>query len=148
VSPARAGSRLAAQPRNIGNIKNEKSIEKFGGGNQSALAAAQKAIEAWASAWRQRDVDGYLAAYAQNYAGEQANVTREAWVKLRRQRILAHQSISIELADIELARNGKAVVATFTQNFRSNNLQDQARKRLTLVLTDGRWLIRREEVLR
>jgi hypothetical protein len=107
-------------------------------------SAVREAILARALAWSQRNVDAYVAAYSADYPGNQAKMTRQAWLDQRRTLILARKHISVELSDIHLKRQGDRFIASFTQHYRSDGPNDQSRKRLVFALENGHWLIQRE----
>jgi Tfp pilus assembly protein FimV len=112
-----------------------------------ATAAARDAVIAWAQAWSQRDVAAYIGAYTADFTGTPAKGTHSSWVEQRRTRILARKRISVELADLQLVRQGDTVTATFEQRYRSDGPVDRLRKRLVLVPVNGRWLIQFEVAL-
>jgi ketosteroid isomerase-like protein len=113
------------------------------------LAQARAAIEAWRQAWSAKDIDAYIAAYAPDYAGREAERSREAWIAERRQRIVSRRNISVGIADLELSERDGDVVATFDQTYRADELVLRSRKQLRLAPTGaGRWLIIGETELR
>ena len=114
---------------------------------ESSFVDVEAAINAWAAAWSQRDVDAYVAAYVPDFAGRGKNLTRAAWLAQRRSRILARKSISIDLSKLAFTTSGNAVVATFDQVYRGDALEERSRKRLVMVQIDRRWLIRDESEL-
>jgi ketosteroid isomerase-like protein len=117
-------------------------------GASASLAEARAAIDAWARAWSQRNVDAYVAAYTPDFSGRGGrSMSRNAWVEQRRDRIMSKQSISIEIDRPELVARGDKVVATFTQRYRGDNLSETSRKRLELVRGANGWLIQQEEEL-
>ncbi|HEX2199909.1 MAG TPA: tetratricopeptide repeat protein, partial [Burkholderiales bacterium] len=59
-------------------------------------AEVLKAVNAWAQAWSNRDVDAYLSHYAKNFNTPKGQ-SRAAWEKTRRARIGGAKSISVEL---------------------------------------------------
>lgn len=117
-------------------------------GASASLAEARAAIDAWARAWSQRNVDAYVAAYTPDFSGRGGrSLSRNAWVEQRRDRIMSKQSISIEIDRPELVARGDKVVATFTQRYRGDNHTETSRKRLELVRGANGWLIQQEEEL-
>jgi hypothetical protein len=107
---------------------------------------ARNALQAWAQAWSQRNVDAYVAAYTSDFSGAQTT-THETWLEQRRSRILARNNIAVELSNIRLEHKGKTFVATFDQRYRSDGLSDRMRKQVVLVQDKGHWLIQRETAL-
>ena len=107
--------------------------------------AARNALQAWAQAWSQRNVDAYVAAYTSDFSV--AQTTHETWLEQRRNRILARNNIAVELSNIRLERKGETFVATFDQRYRSDGLSDRMRKQVVLIQDKGHWLIQRETAL-
>lgn len=112
--------------------------------SDTSLADVQAALNAWAQAWSSRDVDGYLAAYTADYAGRGKGAGHDAWVQQRRSRILSKKSISVEITKPQFTVRGDAVVATFDQRYRGDDLVERSKKRVVLVRIDNRWLIQDE----
>ena len=105
----------------------------------AANAAVETAVDRWARAWAARDVDGYLAAYASDYAAD--GLSRAVWVEQRRARITAPTRIEIELSDMKVAQQGNTASATFRQVYRSDRHRSTVTKTLTLALQNGEWRI-------
>ena len=114
---------------------------------ESSFADVEAAINAWAAAWSQRDVDAYISAYVPDFSGRGKTASRSAWKAQRRARILARKSISIDISKLMFSSSGDAVVATFDQVYRGDALEERSRKRLVMVRVDQRWLIREESEL-
>lgn len=106
-----------------------------------------QAVKAWSEAWRQRDEDAYLAAYAPDFVPPGGG-TRAAWEKRRRLLLDVAKKIELKIdsPSVELAPDGNAIV-TFNQFYRSDSYRDAVVKQLKLALRDGRWLIIEERVL-
>jgi hypothetical protein len=106
-------------------------------------AAANPGIEAaiarWALAWSARDVDAYLAAYADDFAA--GGMTRTSWEAQRRARITAPKSIEVKIDDLKIEQQDGSASATFRQTYRSDRLSSTVTKTLKLALQNGAWRI-------
>jgi hypothetical protein len=106
-------------------------------------AAANSGIEAaivrWALAWSARDVDAYLAAYADDFAA--GGMTRTSWEAQRRARITAPKSIEVKIDDLKIEQQDGSASATFRQTYRSDRLSSTVTKTLKLALQNGAWRI-------
>ena len=104
-----------------------------------------KAVNGWAEAWSKKDVDAYLAYYAEDFKtpGTEA---RAEWEKTRRARITAPKSIAVgvESAKVTMSGADRATVS-FRQNYRSDVLKSNTRKTLVMVRANGRWQIVEEK---
>ncbi len=106
------------------------------------------ALERWAIAWSDRDVDRYLDAYAPDYLPEDGS-SRAAWEAERRQRLTRPAWIKVELNEITVDdRNAGEVTVSVVQDYEAPNYRDRTHKAITLVERDGRWLIREEKSLK
>ena len=114
-------------------------------GDAAARAAIGEAVKRWASAWARRDVESYAAAYEGTYRGTLS--THAAWVAQRRERILARQTIQVDISELEMEVRANQADVRFTQRYRGDQLRTTDRKRLLMVRQDGAWLIREEAVL-
>jgi tetratricopeptide (TPR) repeat protein len=105
-----------------------------------------KTVYAWANAWAQKDVSGYLAHYAKDFNPPKGEA-RDDWEKGRKQRISAPKKIEIgiESPKISISSDGSASV-NFRQIYRSDVVKTSGTKTLVMVKADGKWLIREERV--
>jgi Flp pilus assembly protein TadD/ketosteroid isomerase-like protein len=105
----------------------------------------QKAVLDWANAWSSRNIKRYLAAYSKDFATP-GSMSRSAWEKERRQRIVGKSKISVRLENLAIDVNGDKATAQFRQVYRANEFSATSRKTLELVNTGGRWLIVKESI--
>ncbi|QXL83279.1 nuclear transport factor 2 family protein [Comamonas sp. NLF-1-9] len=122
------------------------------GADTGAAAAASQAeqsvaqaVQAWARAWSDKDMQAYLSAYADDFspAGRQS---RAAWEKDRHARIVGKSQISVKLHDLKIKVRGDEASASFRQEYQGDALHVNSSKTLTLARRDGNWKITRESV--
>lgn len=104
-------------------------------------------VEAWARAWSTKDVAAYLAFYAKDFQTPEGEA-RAQWENTRRQRISAPKTItiSIDMPTVSVLSDDQVSV-TFRQGYRSDIIvSSPAIKTLSMVRSEGRWLIQRETV--
>jgi len=144
AAPASAQTQPATPSKPAADTKPEPARQAA----QPASEDVLKTVNAWAKAWSAKDVDGYLAFYAKDFATP-GGEARADWEKSRRQRISAAKSIAVAVQSpkVALAADGQASV-TFRQSYRSEIVKASANKTLLLAKADGRWLIRQEKVAR
>lgn len=113
--------------------------------NESAQnEGAVRAVMNWAQAWSSQDVEAYLAAYAPDFEPG-GGMSRSAWADLRRQRVAAPSSISVNVTDPEAISTGPQTVrVNFTQEYSSATYSDRVAKVLEMRQVGGQWLITRE----
>jgi len=132
------------------SAKTSASVATDAGAVSSGAAAVETsvdaAIQSWAQAWRSKNASAYFAAYSPAFVPD-GLPSRAAWEAQRKKRLSPQQGkISLELADVNVSRDGDTVIATFTQKYASKSFSDEMVKRLELKLdaTNNRWLIVRE----
>ena len=109
---------------------------------QNERAALGRKIEEWRSDWESRDVDRYLKHYSKKFATNRQNL--EQFASQKRQVNARKEWIRIGLSNVSMFRDpGKdeLVVVSFDQDYRSNNLNNQMRKRQYWIREDGAWKI-------
>jgi len=143
---AAAGAVIAATE----SAKTSASVATDAGAVSSGAAAVETsvdaAIQSWAQAWRSKNASAYFAAYSPAFVPD-GLPSRAAWEAQRKKRLSPQQGkISLELADVNVSRDGDTAIATFTQKYASKSFSDEMVKRLELKLdaTNNRWLIVRE----
>lgn len=111
--------------------------------NPSAEVTA--AMQNWAKAWANKDVNGYFASYVSNFQRDSASPA--AWKKLHKSRIESKKTIALDFADIQVLQiNANKVQTTFQQKFSSDSYSDVVNKTLVWVKQGSNWLIEQESV--
>lgn len=112
----------------------------------NAGAQVMQVVERWADAWAAREVDAYAATYVPDYRGTHPGHAQ--WLAFRRSRIMARQSIQIDLSDIAVNVEGNRAEVRFVQKYRGDKTDLTDRKRMVLVRNPaGAWLIQEEATL-
>lgn len=109
---------------------------------QNERRALNKKIEEWRSDWESRDTNRYIKHYSKKFHTADQNLEQYA---MQKQKINASKEwIKIKLSNVSMFRNpGKdeLVVVTFEQDYQSNNLNNQMKKRQYWTREDGAWKI-------
>lgn len=104
----------------------------------------RQALQAWASAWKEKNAGAYLAFYAPEFVPAGA-VSRAVWINQRRDILARKPAIELGLENIKVQLMDKNQASTeFRQSYRSGSYQDVVIKTLHWQRVDGRWLITRE----
>lgn len=103
----------------------------------------ESAVQAWASAWAGKDMNGYLGAYGRDF-DPPGNVSRQNWEEERRKRILGKSRISVKLSEMVISIKGNTATARFKQDYAANALTASSRKTLELTKAGDRWVIVKE----
>ena len=111
----------------------------------TANREVEQAVQRWATAWSDKDLKVYFAAYGRDFdpAGKQS---RNAWEEERRARIEGKANISIQLTDLQTLVRGNTALVKFRQNYRANGIAISSRKTLEMVRQGDNWKIVREAV--
>lgn len=99
-----------------------------------------KAANAWARAWSNQSVSGYLGAYDKSFKPD--GESRSSWEKTRKERIQRPKSIKVQLSNHEVRfKDAQHASVTFRQSYESDSLKSSTRKTLEMVKSGDRWLI-------
>ena len=106
-------------------------------------------LEEWRTDWERLDTDRYLAHYARDFRSDGMDIS--AW-NAHKQRVNAAKTwIKVSLTNVSAFRspgNQSLIAVTFDQDYRSNNLTQQTRKRQYWIFEEDRWKIAYEAPLR
>ena len=106
-----------------------------------------EALNAWAEAWRTRNEDAYLAAYASSFRPAEG-LARQEWEKRRRLLLGMSHNIDLKIEEVTTeSLDEQYAQISFKQYYRSDTYKDAVAKRLKFVRADDRWLIEEETVL-
>jgi tetratricopeptide (TPR) repeat protein len=103
----------------------------------------ESAVHAWAKAWANKNMAGYLGAYSQEFTPP-GQLSRSVWEQERRLRITGKARISVSLLNLSVTITGNRAVAKFQQDYKADSLAVLSRKTLELVKTGDRWMIVKE----
>ena len=150
-----AATRVASQPErvkqatgsakpktpNVASASPPKAASKQASADQVNLL--MDSIKAWAKAWSDQDVAGYLSYYAENFQPVKGSVAK--WRSQRKLRLSKPKYIRIGLSDIKLVRmDAGSARVELVQTYESDSYSDVTRKRFDLVSSGGKWKITRE----
>ncbi|MFT6351945.1 MAG: tetratricopeptide (TPR) repeat protein [Neptuniibacter pectenicola] len=104
-------------------------------------------LQNWASAWSNKDHQGYINAYTDVYRPN-AKLNHNQWVTQRQQRISKPAFIRVDVSNITIKRlSPNLVEARFEQRYQSDTYKDAVKKRVLMVNTSGQWKISLERSL-
>jgi murein L,D-transpeptidase YafK len=106
----------------------------------------QATLERWRASWEQVALDKYFNSYADDFWADDYNLAK--WKAYKSRVLRQKKSQNISLRDLTLLKyplqgsEGRTmVVATFFQEYRSNNYNGDMRKKLYMVKEEQRWKI-------
>jgi tetratricopeptide (TPR) repeat protein len=134
TSTAGAASTSPAKP-----LEAKPAVQASAGSDDVA-----KALSAWANAWSNKDVKGYLAQYATDFAPPKG-MSRKEWEAERNQRIAGKPGkISVSYDEPQITVNGDKATAKFRQHYKAPGLSTSTSKVIIFVRSGNRWLIQEE----
>jgi murein L,D-transpeptidase YafK len=102
-----------------------------------------QAIEQWRSDWEKQNTESYLGRYSRDFFSDGKNLASWSEEKRRIQKVKV--SSSIILSDLSVFRypdgQQQMAVVNFTQDFKSDRLNNRMHKRQYWILEDGQWKI-------
>jgi tetratricopeptide (TPR) repeat protein len=101
------------------------------------------AVHAWARAWSERDVKGYLRAYGSEFKAPNG-ISRAAWAEERRARIADKGHIKVQVESPQVSLKGNTATVRFRQIYESDRLKTNSRKTLVLTKQGNTWQIQQE----
>lgn len=102
------------------------------------------AVNNWAKAWSDKNLEGYFASYADSFNPAKSE-SRKKWEQTRRDRIKAPASISVEVTNPKVTiESSDAAKMNFKQIYTANGKAIRTNKTLLLKKVNGTWLIDQE----
>lgn len=109
---------------------------------QKERSALNKEIDEWRSDWESRDVESFLKHYSQKF--RTGNTGFAQFAEQKRKVAAGKEWIKVKVSNMSVFRDpGKEelVVVTFEQDYQSNNLSNQMKKRQYWIREEGHWKI-------
>jgi len=108
-------------------------------------ASFESAVRAWIKAWNDRQVDGYLAAYASSFEVP-AGQDRAAWAAERRESMTKPAWLKVRADHLKTSVNGDSAEARFFQVYVvAPGTVELSNKTMRWIWTEGRWQIVQEQ---
>jgi peptidyl-prolyl cis-trans isomerase A (cyclophilin A) len=102
------------------------------------------AVEKWADAWRNKNVDGYIASYEASFKTAKFKSHAE-WVSFRKDRITEKSKISVKVVNPQVKLNGNKAEVKFIQQYSADGIISNTQKVLGLEKINNNWLIIKED---
>ena len=105
--------------------------------SQEAIAAA---VNKWAKAWSDKNVDQYLASYGASFKPAKG-LSRQTWEQQRRERITKPSKISVELSNMKIKSDETTAKVKFKQLYRADGKPIRTAKTLLMKRDGDNWYI-------
>lgn len=134
------------EPKPVNEAQEKPAQEKLNQEKLNQEKLVQEAVQGWARAWADKNVERYLGFYAKAFKTPN-NEARKAWEQIRRDRINKPGKISVTLGNVKIHMDGDtAATVHFRQSYQATGLDASSNKTLNMVKEGGRWLIIQERV--
>ncbi len=113
----------------------------------SLEADVLQSVRGWATAWSNKNVRDYLAAYTPDF--KKSGMNNDAWKKRSTRLIGAPKEIKVVLGHVNvIVHDNSHATVSFVQDYRSDTQHSQVNKTLRLIKQSDRWLIAEEQVVK
>lgn len=102
----------------------------------------RRLVEGWLSAWRNTDLDGYIAYYHPEFRFRGMNLSAYKTYKAGLAKKYSNISIKVQKMDVQL--EGSQALVTFVQDYRSDQHRDYGLKTLVFLKDQKDWRIKEE----
>jgi tetratricopeptide (TPR) repeat protein len=115
---------------------------KKANGNSAANAndAITAAVNKWAQAWSDKNLDQYFASYGASFKPAKG-LSRQAWEQQRKERISKPAKISIEVSNLKIDADDSSAKAKFKQSYRADGKPIRTSKTLLMKRDGDNWYI-------
>lgn len=102
-------------------------------------------LNTWKGYWEGKKLNEYMDCYSKKFKSK--GMGWEEWKRYKNDLNQRYSSIEVSLKDVKLLRQGDYVVASFTQDYRSDKVKNIGVKKLYIEKQEGKWRIIGEECL-
>jgi len=95
-------------------------------------------VKAWARSWAAQDVDTYVSYYAVNFRPS-SGLSNQQWREQRQTQLTNKTFISVGVDDFVVEERGNQFSVTFSQHYKSNNVDNTITKRLVFKKQSNDW---------
>jgi len=107
------------------------------------VSSIERLITRWQEDWQKKDLEGYMAAYAEDFSS--GGLDRDGWRRHKAELNRKNRSIRVEVRNLKIQLlSSERAIAHFDQEYSSDKHHDYGRKTIRLVKEKGRWSIKRE----
>lgn len=146
VEPAKPTVAAKAEPPKVEPVKPAPAVvppAKPATANSGAQDEILKAVEGWAEAWSDKNINAYLAFYGNEFQTPKG-VSHKAWADERRLRIEGKGHINVKVDVPKVSIDGNTATVKFRQIYTSDQLKADSRKTLVFTRQEGKWQITQE----
>jgi len=106
----------------------------------NANEAITAAVNKWAHAWSNKNLDQYLASYGASFKPAKG-LSRQVWEQQRKERITKPAKISVEVSGLKIESDDSTAKAKFKQSYRADGTPIRTSKTLLMKRDGDNWYI-------
>jgi murein L,D-transpeptidase YafK len=108
------------------------------------LLSIDRLISRWKKAWQDKDLNGYMTAYAEDFVSP--GLDRDGWRRHKSEINRRYRKIRVEFSNVKIRLlSQKKATVSFVQEYRSDMYYDKGKKTIQLVKRNGKWKIKTEK---
>lgn len=132
-------AQLLAMKNQLDAVTNASSEESSAAKQRQAnVKSAIALVQSWAKSWSSQDVKRYASHYAPNYTPT-ASLSHRQWLAQRQQRLTNKVFIKVYVSNFKIQDLNGRFSVTFTQNYKSNTMDDTVVKQLVFNKKGDSW---------
>jgi tetratricopeptide (TPR) repeat protein len=106
----------------------------------NANEAITAAVNKWAQAWSNKNLDQYFASYGASFKPAKG-LSRQTWEQQRKERISKPSKISVEVSNLKIDADDSTAKAKFKQSYRADGQPIRTSKTLLMKRDGDNWYI-------
>ena len=106
-------------------------------------STVESTIENWRSTWEKKDIDRYMAHYADTFISN--SMTKDQWQRDKYAKMQRNDEFNIDISNLTIIEYNNGLVARFKQDYRIRNFKSIGIKTLYLVPEHDEWKIVAED---
>ncbi len=106
----------------------------------NANEAITAAVNKWAQAWSNKNLDQYFASYGASFKPAKG-LSRQAWEQQRKERITKPAKISVEVSNLKIDADDSSAKAKFKQSYHADGKPIRTSKTLLMKRDGDNWYI-------
>jgi murein L,D-transpeptidase YafK len=105
--------------------------------------AIKRLIYNWQKAWQEKDLQSYIASYAEDFFSH--GLDREGWKRHKSEINKRYGQIRVTISNLKIRLlSPERATVYFEQDYRSDKYHDRGKKTIQLIKRDGKWKIKTE----
>ncbi|MEE8300185.1 MAG: L,D-transpeptidase family protein [Desulfatiglandales bacterium] len=105
--------------------------------------AIKRLISNWQKAWQEKDLQGYIASYSEDFFSH--GLDRDGWKRHKSKINKRYGQIRVTISNLKIRLiSSERATVHFEQDYSSDKYYDRGRKTIQLIKRDGKWKIKTE----